>query len=156
MRYEGLILAVCLFCLVVAFTPYDSTQAMRSGQYIGISSGPTTRFLDIEDLKPGDEVVSTIKVQNEDEINYFYTIRLRNISGSKELYNKFDLQISDAIKVLYRGSLSQYNGFSPRYLLKHSSESLTIKVSLPKDVGNEYQGLSSNVAFDFITEEKQS
>lgn len=62
------------------------------------------------------------------------------------------LQISDQKGILFNGKMKDFNKLEPRFIAKNGSEQLFLKIVVPEELGNDFQGLGSEVEFKFYVE----
>ena len=121
---------------------------------LDIETFPKDKFLDVDHLKPGDKVMSSLDVINNGNLLFTYQTIAEFAGGSMKYYDSLKLEIKDGDnKVLYNGSLKDFKGLEPRRLLIYTKDRLKIKVELPAELGNDYQGLSTIVKLTFRAEQ---
>ncbi len=112
---------------------------------ISISVSPSDMLFDVDNIKPGDIFERTSVIKNDGRQDYYYQSAANQLSGSEKLYNQLDLTVLDAgEEVLYEGNLSDFDGFSPRFLGSGEEEEITYLAEFPWESGNEYQGLETD------------
>ncbi|TMU84251.1 LPXTG cell wall anchor domain-containing protein [Bacillus sp. BHET2] len=119
---------------------------------VDIATSPTGVFFQVDNMKPGDWTTKTIKVKNEGLKDFQYTMSSELKSGSDQLYNALMMTVSDTKGVLYEGKVSGFKGFDARKLASSGEENMTFKIDFPEHLGNEFQGLMSEVKFTFQAE----
>lgn len=137
----------------MATTFHYSTIAAETNKEIDISLTPASTFIELNKLKPGDTITKTVSVKNSGLMNFSYLMNAYKESGSDLFYNQLHLEFFMGDILLYNGSLGSFTGIEARELKHSSSEEMKLKVSFPWESGNEFQGLSANVVFQFIAEE---
>jgi hypothetical protein len=135
--------------LVVSYLLIQSTQADETVYNVDISTSPANGFLIAKNLAPGDKKTSILHVYNNGNLDFNYNVTSRQESGDINLYHKIILTVSDSQGLLYQGSLSGLSQFPLGTIVKAESKTLTFIAELPIDSGNEYQGKTATVAFDF-------
>ncbi|MCM3767928.1 TasA family protein [Neobacillus niacini] len=138
--------------LVFLFLTPNYIQATNANSVIDIATTPEKIFIDLTNLKPGDKVVRNIIVQNKGKQDFNYIMSKRFLNGSDIFYNELLFLILDNNKVIYDGKLKDFNKIDPRLIKMGDSEQLIFKVEVPKELGNEYQGLNCEVEFKFYAE----
>ncbi|PWA08270.1 hypothetical protein DCC39_15150 [Pueribacillus theae] len=141
--YLGLVL------LLFVFFPTGKTGADESKPQIDLSLSPVQQLFNIHNMKPGDWMTRTLTIQNKGNQDFMYQSGAYFISGSKMLYNQLVMTVSAGDEILYEGKLSGFNGFEKRPLAHLEEEELTYTVEFPYESGNEFQGLTTKVAFHF-------
>jgi LPXTG-motif cell wall-anchored protein len=110
---------------------------------------------EIGNLKPGDWVPRDITVVNDGMFDFKYTVRLGKTNSIKGLLEELDFLISQGSVILYEGKVKDFKGFSPRELAAGSKEDLFFQVTLPYELGNEFQGSSAELEIIFLAEGKE-
>ncbi|UOQ44540.1 LPXTG cell wall anchor domain-containing protein [Halobacillus salinarum] len=117
-----------------------------------ISNHSTKLFFNVDNLKPGDWTTSQLIIKNSQQSTRKYTMFVKQNSGSELLFNQLHLTIKDSSSTIYDGKLSQFNGFDNRSLSASETETLDFEVKFPYESGNEFQGLGTDVVFQFLAE----
>ena len=117
---------------------------------------------DVDSMAPGDTVEARISVRNTGSLGLRYTMTT-DVASGQTLADQLQCRLYDYANGidLYNGSLNgAYIGDSTqgqqtgdRIVAGGSVDYLAIEVTLPADTGNEYQGLTTDVNFDFIAEQ---
>lgn len=143
--------------LIISYLPIKNTQADQTVYNVDISTSPATGFLIAENLAPGDKETSILKIANNGNLDFNYSVSSRQESGDLELFNEITLSVYDSQGKLYEGSLGGLSAFPLGTIVKAESKSLTFTAELPLETGNDAQGKSTSVAFDFtaISHEEQ-
>ncbi|WNF23646.1 LPXTG cell wall anchor domain-containing protein [Mesobacillus jeotgali] len=136
---------------VLLLNPLYETNANKLDPIVDIDTLPRDYFIMVDRLKPGDSITSQIKVINKGTLNFNYNMWSEYVKGSKEYYDSLYLEINDRNNNnLYSGKLSEFKGLkNTRNLLIFTSEILSVKVLVPHEIGNEFQGLSTDVKLLF-------
>jgi len=152
-RWLWMFLRVTLICIVwfvmTLFSPVDKIEANNEKMF-DLSISPHTILFDIENFKPGDWAVREMTIINsgKEDLEYIVTAKLKN--GSEKLYNALKVTIEDENKnQLFNGIFSEFENIQPRKLSKSEKEKLYITVQFPPELGNDYQGLTSEVVVIF-------
>ncbi|QKY68985.1 TasA family protein [Lentibacillus sp. CBA3610] len=145
---------VCFICLLAVFSPVflsegSQSAAAQSNAVIDINVKPEDYLFDLTNMKPGDWAPRTIKVQNNGTNAFEYVTTFKNNGGSEKLFRELLLEVTDSDNALYTGKLTNFNGLSPRYLSASSEEELTFTIRFPEHLGNEFQGLETNILLTF-------
>jgi hypothetical protein len=151
-RFKLLIIYSLLLLTVVVFFPIGKTAADISSPVMDISVSPHSYLFDLSNLKPGDWAERTLTIQNKGKQDFSYLATSKLKEGSERFYNELVLKISDSNKVLFDGKMKDFHKLDPRLIGKNDSEQLVFKVVVPEELGNEFQGLGSEVEFKFYVE----
>lgn len=144
--YVGIVL---FFILLL---PIGKSGAEENTREIDITLAPAQQLFNVHNIKPGDWMTRTLKVQNKGNQDFVYQSSASHLSGSELLYNQLEMTVSAGSAVLYEGKLSGFTGFEKRPLAHLEEEELTYTVEFPYESGNEFQGLTTKVAFYFAAE----
>lgn len=106
----------------------------------------------VENLKPGDWIPRNITIKNDGKQNFRYIAKLGSTKSSKGLLEELNLVVKKDTSVLYEGKLKDFTAIEPRELSKDSEESLFFQVSMPENLGNDFQSSAADVEFLFIAE----
>jgi LPXTG-motif cell wall-anchored protein len=119
---------------------------------IKIATSPEDSLFNVTNLKPGDWMDRTLTIHNngQKDINYILTTEM--VNGSDKFYNELQLKVADKDKVLFEDKLKDLNKLEPRFIGKNNSEQLFFTVTVPEELGNEYQGLGCEIQFKFFVE----
>lgn len=102
---------------------------------------PNTNVITVEKFVPGDFVTFNINVSNESDVTVNYRTKI-SVVDDNDLWNGLEVTIGDTI---YNGAakISSWSTLLP------GSEDIVVpvKVALPEDRGNEYQGKSCSFAY---------
>jgi hypothetical protein len=123
------------------------TKADESEYEVDISTTPVDFLFDVKNMKPGDWSISTLKINNEGNLDFNYSISSHKESGDNYLYNQFFVWVSDNDGLLYEGRLSDFSEFPLGTIASKGSSTLTFKVELPYETGDEAQGKTTSVTF---------
>jgi hypothetical protein len=141
----GIILFIQMSFLLI----YPIYEGFAEGQDIIIKTLPEKEFLTLKNMAPGRSVTKTITVQNNGKNDFNYTTYFKLKSGSEKLFNELQLSVLKEDKILFDGSMKDFKGLDPRQLKGDTEDELTFKVSVPTQLGNDFQGLSSEVEITF-------
>lgn len=146
--FISMVIVVCVL-LILSYYPLQNTQADESEYYVDISTSPAKGFLIAENMAPGDNKTAILKVNNNGNLDFNYSVSSRQESGNADLYNIILLKVADVEGRLYEGSLKDFLDFPLGTIPIGGNDSLTFTAELPLNTGNELQGKSAKVAFDF-------
>jgi LPXTG-motif cell wall-anchored protein len=142
----------CMLLLTtVIFFPIGKTGADTSTPEIDLSLSPGNYLFTIDQFKPGDWANRTLTIQNKGNQNFTYNMSAKHEVGSKMLYENLMLIVKNSNETLYSGALSDFKGLDPRFLSHFTEEDLKFTIEFPDELGNEFQGLETEVAFQFTT-----
>ncbi|WP_051968174.1 TasA family protein [Neobacillus sp.] len=137
------------FLLIFLFSKNTKAESMKE---IKIATSPEDSLFNVTNLKPGDWMDRTLTIHNngQKDINYILTTEM--VNGSDKFYNELQLKVADKDKVLFEDKLKDLNKLEPRFIGKNNSEQLFFTVTVPEELGNEYQGLGCEIQFKFFVE----
>ncbi|QHS24364.1 LPXTG cell wall anchor domain-containing protein [Virgibacillus sp. MSP4-1] len=139
--------------IIFAFPAYlEATINGEKDQSIDIATSPHKIFFNLQNLKPGDFSTKEMTIYNKGEEDFNYLFTNRFLTGSEKLYNEFLLTVRDKNGVLFDGKLKNFEELASRELKSGDSEVLTFKVEMPYELGNEFQGLSTEFQFKVFVE----
>lgn len=139
-----LILIVILFPIKVYSSPAPSP--------IDLSVNPHTVLFDLSNVKPGDWVTRNLNVSNNGSQDFQYIISNKFLSGSNKFYRELKLTILDGKEIIFKGNLHEFSKMNARKLESNSSESINFHIEVPYELGNEFQGLTSEFEFNIYVE----
>lgn len=150
-RKSVVILLAGLYLIIIAGLcwPLKNTYGCYEYYYVDISTCPANGFLKADNIAPGDVINSILRVMNNGNLDFNYTVSSYLESGETALFNELLLQVSDSEGLLYQGTLREFQDFPLGTISKGRCNDLNFSVTLPKDAGNELQGKSISVAFNF-------
>lgn len=146
-----LVISILIFSWITpveAITESDS----ESIKEIDIMTTPEEVLFDLQNLKPGDWSSRTIEVTNNGTEDINYIVSGYKKAGSDKFYKALEFTIRDVNGALFHGKLSNFNKFDLRELASGDSELLEFTVKVPEELGNDYQGLMTEVEFKFYAE----
>lgn len=110
----------------------------------------TTNTAAMSNMQPGDEMSSTYTIINDGNEPFDYFVDFKFISGDQELYNVLHMVLQKEGVTLYSGAMSDAAGRVAIGSLAGGGQSiLQMDVVFPWEVGNEFQGKATTVAFEF-------
>jgi LPXTG-motif cell wall-anchored protein len=140
-----------LLLIFVLLFPLGASGNVNNGE-IDLTTRPGKVLFDLSNVKPGDSVVREFVISNNGFQDFKYITSSNFLSGSEEFYNQLDLTLEDVTGVLYEGKLKDLTGMDPRLLQSNQSETLLFVVKIPMELGNEYQGLSTEFQLKLFVE----
>ncbi|WP_050616497.1 LPXTG cell wall anchor domain-containing protein [Bacillus testis] len=136
-----------LFSIFYLLVPYNI--ALASNKAITIDTGSPDRVLiNVRNAVPGDTITRNIIISNESNENFEYITEQKNGSSTEKLYSTLIFTIKQKDTVLYKGLLKDFIALPSRFLAGKTSEKLSFKVEIPRELGNEYQ--NSKASMDFL------
>lgn len=119
---------------------------------IDISLSSEKTFFDLANLKPGDTVTKMVAIHNNGKEKLAYSFSKRFLNGSQSLYENLELIVKDEKNTLFEGRISKFKKLDPRTIKKGDSDSLSIKLLIPYELGNEFQGIGCEFQMKFYVE----
>jgi LPXTG-motif cell wall-anchored protein len=141
-------ISFCMFYPLNRVVADETTQQ----QEIDIATSPHKIFFNLSNLKPGDRATKILTVFNKGKQDFGYVFSNHFLTGSEKFYNTLLLNVSDQKGELFSGKLKDFEKLDARFLSSGTSEQLTFTIEIPYELGNEYQGLSSEFQFKFYVE----
>lgn len=127
-------------------------QAEQKEIDINTSKNPNGYFFEVGNLKPGDWMPRNITIFNEGTKDFKYSAFIGKTKSVKGLLEQLGLLIKKDELVLYDGKIHNFNGFTPRKLASGHSETLFFQVTMPSNLGNEFQASAAEVEIKFLAE----
>ncbi|WP_144475257.1 LPXTG cell wall anchor domain-containing protein [Cytobacillus oceanisediminis] len=143
---------IILSILLIIFFNLTTVQAEEN---IDINTLQHGYSFEVSNLKPGDWIPRDITVTNDGQFDFKYTVRLGETKSKKGLLDELEFLISQGSVVLYEGKVKGFKGLSPRELAAGSKEDLFFQVTMPYELGNEFQGSSAELEIIFLAEGKE-
>ncbi|MFC5464792.1 LPXTG cell wall anchor domain-containing protein [Lederbergia graminis] len=119
---------------------------------IDIMTTPEKLLFNINNLKPGDWAKRTVIITNSGKEDYKYITSAKLKNGSEKLYNELLLIITDSDGEIFNNKLGEFKKLDPRILISGQEEELIFTIKFPSELGNDFQGLSSEVEFKYYVE----
>ncbi|TYR75250.1 cell wall protein [Rossellomorea vietnamensis] len=145
------VLKVFIVTIIMILSQNAEAEAEENNE-IDIALSPASVSFNVSKLVPGDWASREIDILNSGTQDFKYLSSAKFISGSEMLYNALILTVKDEKKELYNGSLGNFHKLEPRLLASSKQEKLTLTIEMPYELGNEYQGLTSDFEFKFYVE----
>ncbi|RTZ54665.1 LPXTG cell wall anchor domain-containing protein [Bacillus sp. SAJ1] len=152
MKKRIISLPLVLTVIFIIISPIGKIWAASNTNEIDIATSPHKVLFDVDNLKPGDWATRDLHVQNLGKQDFKYTTSIHFESGSKLFFKALKLKVSDKKGELYSGKLADFNKLDYRKLAKADEETLTFRVDVPTEVGNEYQGLTCKFTIKLYVE----
>lgn len=154
-QYALCFLSLCLLIYFWVKSPAGVAFAVETtGKELGISTFPSSGFLQALNMAPGDRLSENLTVVNQGTLDFSYNISAVKQSGDDPLYNVLDLTILDKSgNPLYAGKLKDLKDLALGILGPNIEDMFKFQISFPAECGNEYQAL--NVATTFVLNAKE-
>jgi LPXTG-motif cell wall-anchored protein len=136
------------------FSPdtYQAEENSKEQKEVDISISPSPVLFHLTNVKPGDKISREITISNKGKQDFRYLFSNTFLKGSEKFYNELILEISDGKAILAEGKVKDFKKLDLRALESSSSETLQISIEIPYELGNEFQGLSTEFQFNFLVE----
>ena len=165
LKFQGPVLMIFLVLFIggtilVAGGPRYTCAYVTQGADCGLRVETAKDFVEVTNLNPGDRKNSYLTVYNDDsnELSYFFNL-VKDDNESKpgeyngeigrELDELLELTAERNGEVLYQGPFGNFEELAMGDLPAGANQRLDIKVYLPGDTSNAYQGSSVTVKFAF-------
>lgn len=110
----------------------------------------TTSTTTMNNMQPGDETNSEYTIINAGSEGFNYYVDFKFISGDAELYDILQMTLEKEGVIIYSGVMSEAAGRVTIGSLAGGEQSvIQMDVIFPWEAGNEYQGKTTTVAFEF-------
>ncbi|WP_100333261.1 LPXTG cell wall anchor domain-containing protein [Bacillus alkalisoli] len=155
MKIKYLLVLIISTVFFIIYTPIFQTGATDSEKVLIIETFPSSTFINLGGLKPGDQIIKPLEVLNKGNIGFSYSTFVEFNGGSQKYYNALELTVLDSDNnMFFDGKVQDFQGLSDRKVSIFSKEKLLFKFSVPHELGNEYQGLSTGLNLIFVAEEE--
>ena len=154
---------ICLALLLVACLLGGSALAAASVSYEGgaekfVFLPGSDLFESFKNVLPGDELTQTITVRNDKDMQVRIYLRAEPVNqASEEFLSKLTLTVTCKDKEIFDAAASKTAQLTKATLLgtfrKNGSTDLTVTLSVPANMGNEYMSAIGFVPWTFIAEE---
>lgn len=151
-----IVIMLYVTCLLMAYMPFHATIASDAEGVIEISASPSSAFIKVNNMVPGDQIIEKLIIKNSGTIDFNYAVTARNEDPfEKTLFNQLLVHIEDGEEILYDGLLSEFQLQILGNLKSKESDHLDFLVSLPITADNNLQNKSASIAFDFTARAEQ-
>ncbi|NIK11913.1 LPXTG cell wall anchor domain-containing protein [Alkalibacillus almallahensis] len=117
------------------------------------SVSPDDVMFEVDQLKPGDYMTETVRVENHHESPLVVIGDSEYLHGSNYIYEQLELTVKDDQQtILYQGSLANFIESEMVTLDVEDEEELLFHVEFPMESDNSYQGLNIGVQLSFSTQ----
>ena len=154
---------ICLALLLVACLLGGSALAAASVSYEGgaekfVFLPGSDLFESFKNVLPGDELTQTITVRNDKDMQVRIYLRAEPVNqASEEFLSHLTLTVTCKDKEIFDAVASETAQLTKATLLgtfrKNGSTDLTVTLSVPAELGNEYMSAIGVVPWTFIAEE---
>ena len=154
---------ICLALLLVACLLGGSALAAASVSYEGgaekfVFLPGSDLFENFKNVLPGDVLTQTITVRNDKDMQVRIYLRAEPVNqASEEFLRQLTLTVTCKDKEIFDAAASETAQLTKATLLgtfrKNGSTDLTVTLSVPADMGNEYMSAIGFVPWTFIAEE---
>ena len=154
---------ICLALLLVACLLSGSALAAASVSYEGgaekfVFLPGSDLFENFKNVLPGDVLTQTITVRNDKDMQVRIYLRAEPVNqASEEFLSQLTLTVTCKDKEIFDAAASKTAQLTKATLLgtfrKNGSTDLTVTLSVPADMGNEYMSAIGVVPWTFIAEE---
>lgn len=147
------IMSICLILvLFIGITKNIDQVYAEERREIDISLEPKEVLFHVSNMKPGDWANRSIRISNDGTKKLSYSIKSEVSEGSTKLYEALKVTVKEKQEVLYEGTLKELQSMENRTLAADRTDELIYTIHVPKELGNEYQGLQTIVKFIFYAE----
>ena len=154
---------ICLALLLVACLLGGSALAAASVSYEGgaekfVFLPGSDLFESFKNVLPGDVLTQTITVRNDKDMQVRIYLRAEPVNQASEAFlRQLTLTVTCKDKEIFDAAASETAQLTKATLLgtfrKNGSTDLTVTLSVPADMGNEYMSAIGVVPWTFIAEE---
>jgi hypothetical protein len=110
----------------------------------------TTSTATMNNMQPGDTVASDYKIINDGNDPFDYSVDFKFLAGDAELYTILQMTLQKEGVIIYSGVMSEAEGrITIGSLEGAAQEAIQMNVLFPPEAGNEFQGKTVSVAFEF-------
>jgi LPXTG-motif cell wall-anchored protein len=143
---------ISVLLLILLLVPLSTASAETEKKEIDLITTPEKVFFNVNNSKPGDVFIKTLNLKNNGTEVLKYLFSNRFLTGDKKFYDELLLKVEDSEGILYEGKLKDFEKLEARELKSGDSEDLVFFIEFPYELGNEYQGLSTEFQFKFYVE----
>ena len=152
-----LVAALCGSAMAAAAVTYEG-GAEKFVFLPGSEYSDSDLFESFKNVLPGDELTQTITVRNDKDMQVRIYLRAEPVNqASEEFLSKLTLTVTCKDKEIFDAAASKTAQLTRATLLgtfrKNGSTDLTVTLSVPAELGNEYMSAIGVVPWTFIAEE---
>ncbi|ENH98407.1 LPXTG-motif cell wall anchor domain-containing protein [Gracilibacillus halophilus YIM-C55.5] len=132
--------------LTILYAPIE-VSATSQDSLIQISGDLSAdgKLFQLENVKPGDWANRKLSLSNVTNHDVHYRMDVQYTDGSKQLYQALKLKITNSNEtVLFDDALANLSNQTEQTLRPNSNETFHFQLRFPSELGNEYQGLTTN------------
>ncbi|MBT2663890.1 M73 family metallopeptidase, partial [Bacillus sp. ISL-45] len=141
-----------LFILTLILFIFTITSVSANTKEIDINITPNGYLFKVSNIKPGDWMPRDLVVKNDGKQDFKYTAQVGETKSYKGLLEELLLLVKKDTHVLFDGKLKDFKGLNPRVLSKGAQETLFFQVTMPYELGNEFQGSAAEFEIIFYAE----
>lgn len=124
----------------------------------GSDKSPTDLFENFKGVLPGDVIEQKITVKNDTDGKVRIYLRADAVSeADKDFLNQMHLTVTAGSKEIFDAPAGQKDGLSKNTLLgtfkKNGKTELTVTLTVPAEMGNEYMDKAGTIPWVFLAEE---
>ncbi|NKE07458.1 LPXTG cell wall anchor domain-containing protein [Mesobacillus selenatarsenatis] len=143
-------ISILIVSLIFFFINYGTVNAAEIE--IDINTNPHGVLFKATNIKPGDAMLRNLVIKNDSKQDFKYTAQVGETKSYKGLFEELLLLVKKDSVVLFDGKLKDFKGLNPRVLSKGSQETLFFQVTMPYELGNEFQGSAAEAEIIFYAE----
>jgi LPXTG-motif cell wall-anchored protein len=148
---------IIFFCLLLLFNdqPNPANALLGPGnefKEVGLDISPNTILFNTSNMKPGDSVEKVLEVQNNGKEKFHYIVKVIKEEQNDKLYNELELDLFRDGTIIYSGKLNDIKELKPIILNKQNEHKLLLKVAMPYELGNEFQGLTTEFKIKVVAQ----
>lgn len=148
-KYHAAFIAVYVLIIVIGVIWHAGGASAQDTIKLTVNSH-TTSTATMNNMKPGDEMNSKYTIINDGNEDFSYFVDFKFISGDEVLFNILQMTLEKDGKTIYSGLMSEAAGRVTIGTLTGGGQSdIQMDVIFPYAAGNEYQGKTTTVAFEF-------
>ncbi|MGV2940368.1 LPXTG cell wall anchor domain-containing protein [Mesobacillus sp. LC4] len=151
-KSKWLLIVLKVVVLTLLLFNHSLKQASASEKEIDINTIPNGYLFNVSNIKPGDWMSRDLVIKNDGKQNFKYTAQVGETKSYKGLFEELLLLVKKDSVVLFDGKLKDFKGLNPRVLSKGSQETLFFQVTMPYELGNEFQGSAAEAEIIFYAE----
>ncbi|WLR54367.1 LPXTG cell wall anchor domain-containing protein [Mesobacillus subterraneus] len=134
------------------FLVFLLTNVSAEEKELDINTIPNGYLFNVSNIKPGDWMPRDLVIKNDGKQDFKYTAQVVETKSYKGLFEELLLLVKKENYVLFDGKLKDFKGLSPRVLSSGTQETLFFQVTMPYELGNEFQGSAAEAEIIFYAE----
>jgi LPXTG-motif cell wall-anchored protein len=148
----GLLKTLRIIIFTGFFFVFLFTDVRASEKEIDINTIPNGYLFKVSNIKPGDWISRELVIKNQGKQDFKYMAQIGETKSYKGLFEELELLVIKDKTILFDGKLKNYKGLNPRVLPKGAQETLFFQVTMPYELGNEFQGSAAEAEIIFYAE----